>query len=462
MPANLRQIAISGLHGRLDIKIPVVDNRLVLVGVNGLGKTTVVNLLYYFLSRQWHRLLEVVFDEIVITLGRRKLRITHQMLEPPKNYYRRLTRILPPSLRQQVGDDPRFFRYLARREFSKIETEFNVPRRYLANRLADFPNSDWQATLFDTTEGTALSDIDNYLERTVDSQILYLPTYRRIEHDLSTLLRHFDDDAREAVSRQLRRHAREHKSFIELVQFGIEDVQSRISERTSFLKERARVELNELAGSYLRDVISGEAERYNKANIESLNEQDVDRILERVEEKTLSVEDKNNLRGVILNIRNTNDQKNTSQGRYLAHFFSKLVDMHRSQQERELPLREFTRVCNKYLQGKKIDFDDVEYNVSITTEDGIEIEMGNLSSGEKQIVSLFSHIYLSNASSFYIIIDEPELSLSVAWQQALLPDLVQSGRCAFLAAVTHSPFIFDNDLEPYAVDLRSCTSLKEK
>ncbi len=70
------------------------------------------------------------------------------------------------------------------------------------------------------------------------------------------------------------------------------------------------------------------------------------------------------------------------------------------------------------------------------------LELRMLSSGEKQIVSLFYHLYLSGEKKYIILIDEPELSLSVQWQKRLLPDILASQRCEFLAAVTHSPFIF--------------------
>ena len=52
-----------------------------------------------------------------------------------------------------------------------------------------------------------------------------------------------------------------------------------------------------------------------------------------------------------------------------------------------------------------------------------------------------------------ILFDEPELSLSMRWQKRLLPDIVNSGRCVFLLAATHSPFIFENNLREYAVAL---------
>lgn len=49
--------------------------------------------------------------------------------------------------------------------------------------------------------------------------------------------------------------------------------------------------------------------------------------------------------------------------------------------------------------------------------DNQRITLPQLSSGEKQIVSLFNHLYLSNLNNFIVLIDEPELSLSVKWQK---------------------------------------------
>lgn len=459
MKHKLREISIHGLHGRMDIKIPVIDNRLVLVGVNGLGKTTVVNILYYFLSQQWHRLREVKFTEIVIRIGRRKLRVTQEMLIPPDRMVRRMTMNLPLSIRRRVMNDPKLIGYLSRGEIDRLADELDRPRSYLRRRFDELRRRGWQPTLLEDDEGADLAQIGEILGQLIDSQILYLPTYRRIEQDLRALLPHFDEDIREAVSRQLRRH-RQEGSFVELVQFGMEDVQDKISLRINLLKEQVRVELNDLAGSYLRDVISGEAERDRKNDIEALTEDDVERILDRVEERTLPAIEKERLREVIRKIRRGRTRNELVQERYLAHFFSKLVEMYRSQQERESPLREFVRVCNQYLQGKHFEFGDTEYTLVIRTDQGTEIEMGHLSSGEKQIVSLFSHVYLGDAESFCIIIDEPELSLSVEWQKKLLPDLFNSGRCTFIAAVTHSPFIFDNEFEDYATDLRACTVSK--
>ena len=83
-----------------------------------------------------------------------------------------------------------------------------------------------------------------------------------------------------------------------------------------------------------------------------------------------------------------------------------------------------------------------------------EIQLTQLSSGEKQIVSLFSNLYLESDKSSIVIIDEPELSLSLEWQKMLLPDIMRTGNCDLLLTVTHSPFIFENEFDNDAKEIR--------
>ncbi|WP_455292784.1 AAA family ATPase [Vibrio parahaemolyticus] len=89
----------------------------------------------------------------------------------------------------------------------------------------------------------------------------------------------------------------------------------------------------------------------------------------------------------------------------------------------------------------------------IRKKNGRPVGIESLSSGEKQIISLFALLYLEKKTNLAIFFDEPELSLSMEWQKTLLPDIIDSGKCQFLLATTHSPFIFDNELEEVTVDL---------
>jgi predicted ATP-dependent endonuclease of OLD family len=72
MAATVTGIEITGLHGYKNIAIKINSNRIVLVGGNGIGKTTVMNLLYYFLTAQWKRLSEYDFETIVVEINQKK------------------------------------------------------------------------------------------------------------------------------------------------------------------------------------------------------------------------------------------------------------------------------------------------------------------------------------------------------------------------------------------------------
>ena len=119
-------------------------------------------------------------------------------------------------------------------------------------------------------------------------------------------------------------------------------------------------------------------------------------------------------------------------------------------------------MCNRYLNDKKFVYDASNVTLEIyrclnnkpfVSSENI-VKLSQLSSGEKQIVSIFSQIYLELDKKYVVLFDEPELSLSIYWQENLLPDILSSGNCMFLMAVTHSPFIFGDTLQKYTVGMQ--------
>src|SRR5690606_33051093 len=71
----------------------VQDNKIVLVGVNGLGKTTIVNMLFCFLTKQWTRLSRFAFDAISIELNGELLSIEKNDLLTHDRLRRELLRL---------------------------------------------------------------------------------------------------------------------------------------------------------------------------------------------------------------------------------------------------------------------------------------------------------------------------------------------------------------------------------
>ena len=74
MSFSVQRFRVVDLHGIKTIDFPIEDNRIVLVGENGTSKSTVANLLFYFLTRQWNRLTRFRFAAIEVTLSDAELR----------------------------------------------------------------------------------------------------------------------------------------------------------------------------------------------------------------------------------------------------------------------------------------------------------------------------------------------------------------------------------------------------
>jgi ATPase subunit of ABC transporter with duplicated ATPase domains len=81
MNNQLTRFQVVGLHGTRTMDVHLEDNKLVLVGENGTGKSTFVNLIYYFLTKQWTRLHEYRFARLIAHIGGAELVLTLDDLE---------------------------------------------------------------------------------------------------------------------------------------------------------------------------------------------------------------------------------------------------------------------------------------------------------------------------------------------------------------------------------------------
>jgi predicted ATP-binding protein involved in virulence len=62
----IKSFTINGLFGTTNLTIPFDDKVKILIGENGLGKTQVLNMLYFVLTKQWEKLKGLSFDNIVL------------------------------------------------------------------------------------------------------------------------------------------------------------------------------------------------------------------------------------------------------------------------------------------------------------------------------------------------------------------------------------------------------------
>ena len=457
---NISSFAIFGLFGTRNVHIPISKNRLILVGVNGIGKSTVLSMFYAYISLRWDRLREFQFDVIEIVLNDELVRLSKEEIIR----FRRFTRGIgqyPALGTPRTNEDDL---HDALEEMLKTgEVSPGALAKYsltpsALRRLRD-------EVLHAAGDVPQLFSLQNYfnvrrsIKNGLNATVVYLPTYRRIEKELSTIVpkledavRSYEDRSLRAVQEALFEPQRQPLSYIDLVQFGMADITHLISQTLANINLSARIKLNELSGIYLREIIRNEVTASSINAALNYAEDEIRSILDRVSEGALEPRDKSLL---IKAVEDAKGHKEINERTtYLLHYLGRVVETVKSIEALEDPIRRFVDVCNQnYFIDKSFVYDTEKYSLGIRRHGGEKVELKDLSSGEKQVVSLFCHLYLGSPRSFVVLIDEPELSLSVDWQVSFLPDIMNTDRCKFLFAVTHSPFIHENEFDEHAVDL---------
>ena len=114
----------------------------------------------------------------------------------------------------------------------------------------------------------------------------------------------------------------------------------------------------------------------------------------------------------------------------------------------------FKSIINRRFLHKQIGISQEE-GLVLTTANGQTLPLEKLSSGEQQELILFYRLLFQVEKDTLILIDEPELSLHVAWQKQFLEDLQEVTRLAQIDVLiaTHSPQII-NDRWDLTVELK--------
>jgi energy-coupling factor transporter ATP-binding protein EcfA2 len=102
----------------------------------------------------------------------------------------------------------------------------------------------------------------------------------------------------------------------------------------------------------------------------------------------------------------------------------------------------FRDIVNSRFQFKELHFDPRQ-GFRFVTGSGLTVSAEDLSSGEQHELVLAYDLLFNVAHGSLVLIDEPEISLHVTWQQEFLNDLVRIARQSRLRFVvaTHSPQI---------------------
>ena len=292
-----------------------------------------------------------------------------------------------------------------------------------------------------------------------------MPTYRRVELALT-------DENQDSHRRHLRNRPKFNISASGLhpgdIQFGLGDISERLDELNNQIITRSNRGYREISENIINELISG-FEVSDETEIPKPD--DLKLFFSRLESGARMIGPRYAISAPDFERIYSGEGVPRESRKFLTYFLGKLNDIINITKEIEQPVGEFIASCNRYLsslepstlvdggaQHRRLAAVDAKAlkvnrtNLSVHVESvpaRTPISLDALSSGEKQMISLFAKMYLYPKKKI-VLIDEPELSLSIDWQRGILVDVLLSPNCAQVIAITHSPFVFDNSLEPFA------------
>lgn len=449
----LEHFEILGLYGYKNLSLSCETNVKIISAENGSGKTTLLNAMYAILTGKLGPLIALNFREIVLKIsGAPEIRVTRDELFPESDEAFAKALRTSPQGREFLtyGATPDEIRealllYAAHEDYRKSS---GYKKIYTASPL---DHDDMQVRLDRLSPMVSGTAIIVQLQEKIKSAfksttVLYLPTYRRIEADLPEFSR------RTSRQRQIPEFANQNEWDTDrLIFFGMRDVENRLKDVTDDIRRGTFEAYAKISARTLDEMIG--TQPIPKLDPESINLETLRLVLARLGKSESESEKR------IADLISSN-RINDGEFSPLRSFLGQLAEIYQEKRDSEQSIEEFLAVVNHYWKRssdqKELRFDKLKVEVEARSAAiDRKLPLAALSSGEKQILSVFARLYLDWGKKYLILIDEPELSLSLEWQRSFLPDVLRTPTCEQLIAITHSPFVFENELDAYAGSLES-------
>lgn len=450
--ATISKFSIKGLFGKKDVSLVFNNKAQIYIGENGLGKTTILNALFFLLSCDFKNLTNIIFQQIEIVVNKKSFSFTkdeiklylqsHEGESRRPGFYQTLTHLLTDAdvkkLRSIVRSGKSdMVRLQEVNQFLKAKgLNYNAPGEYILDIVTQI--------VIDRTEINKIAEF-NELMAGQKLRILYFPTYRRIEKDVRLMLKERKNRSRVNYTfRELDLENSFIRELAEAVHSGMSDIKQLQGDVIRTISDVSRKQLDALSVDLLKKQISETPVKI------ALKKEDVSKIEAIIHKSQMGLTSGEQER-LMQMVQSKDIYKEDN--RILLYHLTRLIDIYNSYEVYDRGIKAFVELCNGYLRDKQFVYNEADLTLDLisTVSAGAGaiqelIDLDILSSGEKQLIALFATIYLAPQQHFIMLIDEPELSLSIYWQRKLLPDVMKSPDCDFLFAVTHSPFIFDNEL----------------
>lgn len=406
----IESVFIDGFWGRKQVFLKLRDDLNFIIGPNGSGKTTIINLISAALRADIPALYAVQFDKITIILkaigANRK-----PVIEVEK------------IVDQKMGSFE--LQYTIREKSSEKGQTYGVEGPFDERIYRDYKYSRSRRYI---EAGARLSEILSNI-----AEVNWL-SINRASSEMERRARR-EEGYETAVDQKLHEMARAFSQYFSLLTSRAE-MESKSFQEHVFL---SLLDQNHTGDDVVRQIISEPEEKSTVVGVLRDLKVGVKKATTSVnahyarlqkaknrwsEEKTLDLDD-----AIVLS-----DSRRVSE----------MIEEWRTLQSKRStifkPKIKFENIINKLFSGKEIHFDERNIPmVHLSSGDIVDIDV--LSSGEKQLFILLGEALLQEERPVVFISDEPELSLHVGWQSSLFSNIRSlNGSCQIISA-THSPDI---------------------
>lgn len=450
---------VVGVRGFLTKEISFRDSVTFLIGINGSGKTTILDLMYGLLNPCLKKLLTINYKEITLVC-----KVDDKLTETQKIVH---------LISKKQDDD---FIVAFHDEQNSVFEKFTLPNvideeQYLnewEESFSELENSFAKSEVYKKIKGLSTPVILN-LNRSIANFVdIYSPFRNRRISNIERKTGHVDDitralyDVQELVYLNIRQNARQQSRLAENFKNKVFEEMFKTPQNNDFNLINSNYSSNFTRISDLRKAL---------IDAESLDEE-TSKLTQKVNKYLEDYEA--TLREYVDILKKNNDLNPTDESIGL---FKKVV-VYDMQYDKIMNLAEYAKVnmqevrklhepIERFVNSVNLFFKEGKKEVRITGSGDILVlnynkgakiqeSIFNLSSGEKQLIILVACLALLEESkrSHVYIVDEPEVSLHITWQEKFIDALLEASPNTQFILATHSPSIIaKNERRTWCEDL---------
>lgn len=409
---KIELVIIENFWGDKTVTLKFNDDVNFLIGVNGSGKTTIINLIAACLNADFATLDKAQFSRIKVDF------FSDAEKKNDKTYIE--------VVKKEKADSP----YPNIIFNIKLPNE-TKPRTFRLNEL----------------EEELLFRYPHELRRQ------RFQMSGQINRDINLSLQSFVNLTWLSIHRTSRSHNQEEKSFESSIDQKVKELSSDLIKYFGVLDKRYSIETEKFQKNVFLSLIEGENQinLLQTDDLDSQKEKDSLRqifLLFKLQETEFSKQLDKHFKGFDEAKKILEETKSIGLDklsfllgtRRIHSIVQEWISLNQKKNNINKPKITFIEELNKLYQMKDLFIND-KNELLVRTQSGKEFNLINLSSGEKQLLIILGESLLQENKSHIYIADEPELSLHVDWQEKLVSSLKGVNPNSQIIFATHSPDI---------------------